>query len=885
MSHPEPEPRVASWRRYLRFWGTNVEADVDEELDFHRAMRVEDYVARGMTETDARAAVNARLGALDRVRSDCVATGNRMLRRRRRTHLVGAVRQDIGFGIRGLARRPGWSLLAVLTLGLGVGSATAVFSVVSTLVFHPIPYADAGRVVSLWRTDSASQLRRAVSWPMLNVWRARSRTLESIEPFSRRDVTLIGRGDPESMHAAFVTAEFRRFAGASLGAGRGFVADDMRPSAAPVAVISSSLAARLFGAVAAAPGKQVSVDGQPVTVVGVAAGGWALPLVAFQQSVDVWLPLTETMRTGTTAAMARLRAGVKPADATRELDELLRQAAAELPGSAGSRSLLVMPGDVPFRRSLLLLLAAVGLLLVVAVANVTHLLLARGTARQRELAIRSALGASRVRLVVLLVAESVLLAGCGGVAALVVAQLGLRALVAVRPPTLAPLDLATLDAPTLTLALAAALLSGVIAGLICAVQATRRDAGAHLRASSGTAYRRRSARALLIVAEVALSTVLLAAATLLVRTIVNLQGIAPGFDVEDLYATRFTLSPAHYPGVEQRVQFATRLLERARALPGVRGATLALGSPPAMGTDGGAWELTDGRRVQLRDGVTPAAVVRGDYFRVVQLALVSGRSFDAESDSRNEIIISRSLAERLWPGEAAVGRRVRHPDDGRTTGPTPPWMTVVGVASNTATLGFPEERDGPLVYYPTLTAAEGGVTTLIVRAARGVDPSGALRRLALELDPSSPPPAVTPVRRAMLEAVAARRFTMVLLGAFAAMAVVLTAVGLYGVISQTVAQRTREIGIRGALGGSRTQIARLVLGDSMRMCVAGLAIGVPAALWATRFARSLLFEVVSRDVLTYLVVAIGLAGVAFVASLPALIRAFRIDPQIAMRVE
>jgi putative ABC transport system permease protein len=519
-SDDDSSPRLPAWRRYVRFWGTRVDADVDDELAFHVEMRAREYVARGMNEHDARAAAMHRVGDLPTARNACLTIGHRRHRRMTRTQIVDALAQDLRYALRTLNRQRAWTTVAVVTLGLGIGASTAVFSVVNSLLLHPLAYRDADRVAMIWRVDPKSTLMLSPEFKMLEAWRAQSRTVEAIESFQTADMTLTGQGDATVLHTAAVRPSFGAFVGIAPIAGRSFVAEDVTGTGGSVALLSEALWRQRFGGAANTVGTRVTLNDKIYTVVGIVPSAFRLPTFSGDGATDVWLALGRDTRTIGGMTLARLRPGVSRETASKELDRIVQPSGLmEKFGSKEFVAKLVKPGDlVGFKSSLFLLSAAVALLLLVACANVAHLLLARGATRERELAIRTALGAGAARLARQLLTEASVLAGAGCAAGVALGYAGVRLLLVLRPRSLSELAPTQMDSRALVLAVGLSVVTGIVFGLTAAIHAVRHSTSDSLRATalSGTGVKRsHRLRSMLVVTEMALSAMLLVGAVLL----------------------------------------------------------------------------------------------------------------------------------------------------------------------------------------------------------------------------------------------------------------------------------------------------------------------------------------------------------------------------------
>jgi putative ABC transport system permease protein len=878
--------RAATWRRYLRFWGPRAASDVDDELRFHIEMRVRDYMERGMTEAEARTATAQRLGDLATRRAECLTITTRRERRMTRAQLIDAFRQDIHFALRTLGRQKGWTTVAILTLALGIGANTAVFSVVNRLLLHPLPYPHADRIAVLFQeptlgNQTGMNVMVSPRQALVRRWREGARSFEDIEPYSTGDMTLLPeRGVAASVHTASILPSFATFAGKRPLIGRSFASADITEGG-HVAMIDEGIWRGRFGGDPAVIGRVLTLDGSLYTVIGVMPASFRLPAV-FQNATDVWLPLDTHNEQVGLSTIARLRRGVTYDAAQRELDSITKRLDVAEGNRAGFRSKLIAPSQmVEFRDSLLLLTAAVALVLLIACANVAHLMLARAATRHRELAIRAALGAGKGRLVRQLLTESFVLAAAGVVGGLLVGWLGLRLLVALRPASLANLDEARMDTTTLLVTIVLGVLTGLLFGVAGAIQSARHSTHEALKAGTlSTSHSRRQnrLRGLLVVSEVALSTTLLVGASLLVRSVVRLQTMDPGFRTEGMYGMPVILPEKAYSTPASRHGFYAELVTRARMVPGVEMAMMAEGAPPTQSFLIGA--------LQLEGQPTPPAGTTGFinyngvepyYFRDMGIRLREGATFTDTSEKSAQVMVNEGFARKYWPNGSAVGKRLRTVFNGRGE-----WKTIVGVVDNAFTSGLTMEASQPMLYVPFQGLYQ---PALIVRITPGTNAIGAVRTLLPQIDRHLPPPNVINVEDAMHDSIATPRFTMLLLGAFTLLALLLAAVGLYGVLAYAVAQRTREIGIRIALGATRRAIARAILRQGVLLAAGGIVFGLAGAFWASRFLDRMLYGVPRADPLSFVAGTVLLFATAMAACVVPMRRAVGVDPLIAMRAE
>jgi putative ABC transport system permease protein len=883
--HAPNASRAATWRRYLRFWGPRAEADVDDELRFHIEMRVRDYIAGGMTEDEARAATARRLGDLATNRAECLTITTRRERRMTRAQLIDALGQDAHFAFRTLGRQKGWTAVAILTLALGIGANTAVFSVVNSLLLHPLPYPHADRVSILFQEPTqGNQTGMTVMVSprpeLVQAWRENAHLFESIEGFAHSDMTLVpARGEAATVHAASINPSLARFTDQHPLIGRSFSDADVKDG--HVALLGEGIWRSRFGSSPTVLGTPLMLDGTSYTVVGVMPSAFRLPAL-FQQSTDVWLPLDVHNDKIGMSAMARLRPGVNSGAAQRELDSITARLDVKKGSRIGFRTKLVPPSRmVSFRDSLLLLTGAVALVLLIACANVAHLLLARAATRQRELAIRAALGAGTGRLVRQLLTESLVLAGAGCVGGVAVGWLGLKTLIALRPSSLSNLDAAQMDTTTLLVAIGLGVVTGLLFGVVGAIQSARHSTHEALKASalsSSQSRRQHRLRGLLVVSEIALSTTLLVGASLLVRSVLRLQTMDPGFDPKGLYGVSIVLPEKSYESTAAKQSFYAELVTRARAVHGVESAMMAEGAPPSRNFLIGALQLEG--EAPPKAGTTAFISYNGvqpDYFRQMGIRVLQGRTFSDTTEKSTEVMVNEGFVRKFWHGENAVGRRLRIAFNNKGD-----WSTIVGVVADAYTSGLTSQASDPLLYMPFHGQFQ---PALIVRTTAGTNAIATVRSLVPAIDRHLPSPSVTNVEDAMLESIASPRFTMLLLALFTVLALVLAAVGLYGVLAYAVAQRTREIGIRIALGATRRTIARAIIGQGAVLALCGVAIGLGGAYWATKFIASMLYGVPRGDPLSFVAGALLLFATALLACLVPMRRAVAVDPLIAMRAE
>jgi putative ABC transport system permease protein len=794
---------------------------------------------------------------------------------------------NVRHALRSLRRAPAFTLAAVATLALGIGANTAIFSVVNGVLLDPLGYPDSGRLVIVWGRHTTIGQETA-SLPDFLDWRSEARSFETLAAMTHTRFNLTGSGEPEVVVGALTTAGLFRAFGVIPSVGRGFRDDEERGAAPRVAMLGEGYWRRRFGGQPQILGRQILLSGVPHTVVGIVPAALRL-----EQPVEVWTPLvtdsTRPRRADFLTVFGRLRQGVTRERAQEEMTTIARRLEARYPESNSNWGAEVvslreqMVGEI--RPALLVFLGAVGLVLLIACANVANLMLARVAGRSRELTVRSALGASRARLAGELLLESVLLGILGGGLGLLLALWGIETLRSLQPGTIPRIEEIGLDLRVVGFALALSLLTGLLFGLAPVWRLAGRDLrdglteGSRSVAGGSGVHRARSA---LILAEVALAFVLLAGAALLLRSFDRLHRVDPGFSADRVLTARVTLPRLKYADEAGWRAFGEQLLFRMRTEPGVRSAALVSDAP--LGDSPPYWSFEIQGAEAPQDGsVQDAAAFTASagYFETLRIPLVQGRFYDAtdRADGEGVVVINQAMARRFWSGRRALGARITLGDP---ADPAVRWLTVIGVAGDVRHERLSDQAY-PQIYLPFNQAPTRSMV-LAVRAE--VDPATivpAIRRSLAGIDSDLPLADVTTLEERKAASLARPRVNAAVLGGFALAALVLAAVGIYGVVAYGVVQRTRELGIRMALGAGGGPLLRMVIRQGMTPVLAGMALGLAGALAGGRVLRSLLFGVGPGDPVTFVAVTFFLVAVALAAIYLPARRAARSDPMVALR--
>ncbi|HTZ97565.1 MAG TPA: ABC transporter permease [Terriglobales bacterium] len=802
--------------------------------------------------------------------------------------------QDVRYGLRMLRKSPGFTAIAVLTLALGIGANTAIFSVVRAVLLKSLPYPEPDHLMVLDEYQEHSG-RESVAWPNFLDWQAQNQSFEALASYHDVHRTLTGYGEPVLLRCAEVSAPFFSILDVKPILGRTFTQAEDKPGAAPTALLSYGLWRNLLGGDRSVLGREITLSGESFTVVGVAPADFKY----FQQHMDVYLPIGLE---GARAAwinrenhpgllvVGRLKSGVSQKAAQNEMDTIMRRLEQQYPASNSGERALITPlfeSRISGWRTLFYtLLAAVASVLLIACVNVANLLLARATTRQKEFAVRAAIGAARGRIVRQLLTESILLALIGGSLGLAIAPQVLRPLLHLAPQDVPRLGDTTVDQNVALFTFLISALTGILFGMAPAFYSARTEVNVVMKEGSATstaARGRQKLRAGLLVSEVALAVVLVAACGLLVRSLLRAQQVNPGFEADHILALDVLLPSQQYKTEERIRTFWDQALDRVRSLPGVVSASAVM-CPPLVGTCWTSVYLVSDRPVPSQSQIPSSVFNAADpmYFRTMKIPLLAGRQFsDIDTPSSPPvIIINKTLADLWWPHESPLGKRIKQgfpQDDG-------PYREIIGVVGDLKQDG-PDAQQLPEAFEPASQSPYQAMTLVVRTQAAPLSMASDVEAAIHSVDKDLPLSAVQPMTRYLSESLSRRIFSTLLLAIFGSLALGLAALGIYGVTAYAVAQRRREIGIRMALGASRQNVLTLVLSQGLRLGLLGVAIGLAASCLLTRWMASLLFGVSSRDPITFGLVALLLSAVALLACYLPARKAAQVDPMVALRYE
>ncbi len=886
-------------RRFFRlpFKRDGIREEVDEELRFHLEMRSERYQREGLAPPDARDAAHRRFGDVEQVREEVEEMMRRRVRAMRKSDMIDNGKRDVAFAARQILRNPGFSAVAMLTIALGIGSTTAIFSVVDGILLRPLVYEQPDELVMIWadytrRDVILPDLRREwLSWPNFSDFRDEVSAVEAASTFQGWSPTLTGAGDAEQLNGAmFSHGMFSEVLAVNPTVGRGFLPEEDVPDGPAVALLSDGFWKRAYGGDPSVVGSDILLSGRPFTVVGVMPSSFKPPSFL---GTDLWTLLQFDMSNGSGRGSAFLRSVGRLADGATL--ELARSQATELGARLEQRfpeantgvgyNIYPLRFDMVHQASsaLWVLLGAVGFVLLIACVNVANLLLARGASRRSEMAVRVAMGAGRGRILNQLLTESLLMAVAGGAIGVGLAFVGTDILVSLAPSGTPRIDEVTVDGRILAVAAVATALAGLFFGALPAVRASRADPAISLReggrGDSGVTTGR--LRNTLVMGQVALALILLVGAGLLIRSFENLQGVDLGFDPVGVLTLQTQMPSARYPDAASRHAFIRPLEERLGAIPGVESVG-SVTNLPLAGFDGDVTFLVEGqpRPEPGQENAVWLRRITPNYVDAMGLELVAGRRFTiADTDDLPQVvIINQTLADDFFDGDA-VGNRinVNDPDN-------PIWREIVGVVGDIKNFGIRAESRNAM-YVPFYQISSSFMFTVVRTSLEPTSIMGAVRREVAAIDPSMAVARLQPMSDWVDESLAADRFTTTLLGGFAVVALLLAVVGLYGVVSYSVSTRLPEMGIRIALGASGGSIHGLILRWSLRLAVAGIVLGAVGAFAATRLMEGLLFGVQASDPATFALTAGVMAAATLAASMIPAIRATRVDPIKVLKAE
>lgn len=863
--------------------------ELAEELESHLQMHTEDNLRSGMTPEEARRQALIKLGGVEQAKEE--------YRSQRGLPAIETLVNDLSYGFRRLIRSPGFTAVAVLSLALGIGANTAIFTIVNAVLLRPLPYTDADKLVRIGGANlSKGRMMSSFSPQDFYDWQAGNNVFESLSACDKWSLNLTDAGEPERLDALAVSANFFQVLRAEAALGRTFLSAEDQLSATPVAILSHALWQRRFNSDPNIVGRQIILTDEAYTVIGVMPEGFRSPPLREGQLTDpeLWVPFTIDLKEWTRssrsvdAAVGRLKPGVTIEQARSEMQTIASRLERQYPESNTNQSISVDSLQESIvqksRMPLLIVLGAVGFLLLIACANVAGLLLARSTERQREIAIRMALGATRSRIIRQLLAESLMLSLLGGALGLLLALWSTNLLVVLAADLIPRVNHIETDGRVLVFTLFISFATGIAFGLAPAFHLSIPNLNETLKEGGrggSMGLRSQRLRSILVISEIALSLLLLVGAGLLARSFLRLQEVNPGFRPENLLTMYISLPGNRYMEDEQKVAFFNRVVTGVRSLPGVGQASVVSILPISENFDRFGI-VVEGQPAQPL-GVSPEADryrIGPDYFSTMSIPLIAGRVFNERDRAQSSpvVIINETLARRYWPGESAVGKRIK---GARTEDP---WLEVVGVVVDVKQYGL-DTAPTLQVYLPQDQSPTLHMT-LVVRT--GPNPGSyfkAVREKIWEIDRSQPVYNIRTMEQLLSNSVTQRRFSMTLLGLISTMALILSCVGLYGVISYTVTQRAHEIGIRIALGARSWDVLKMVLGQGAALTITGICIGLVSSYAMTKMLNKLLFEVAATDSLTYLSVSLLILLVSLLSCFLPARRAMKVDPMVALRHE
>ncbi|MGB9336860.1 MAG: ABC transporter permease [Candidatus Acidiferrales bacterium] len=887
---------MLAWLRALtsrtRAWLSprHVDQDFTHELEAHLDMLTDENIRRGMPPEQARRAARIRLGGLTQLQET-----NRELHG---LPILETFLQDTRFALRMLRKNLGFTAVAVLTLALGIGANTAIFSVVYAVLLKPLPYANSEQLFNVYEMQSQEKTAKT-GWSYLNFaeLREQNHVFTEVAGSQQHQLTLTGRGEPTVVNTSVITPELLSLFGATPLAGRIFSSDDGKPGAPAVVVLGENLWRNSLAADPNIIGSSINLDKRAFTVIGILPASFRYPRIT--DTEQLWIPLVQDPLFGSfmdrraghwLQVTGRLKPGISITQAQAELDAIAASLAKEFPeensGWAAGMSPLQEMIVGKMKSPLFVLLGAVGLVLLIACANIANLLLTRATSRAREIAVRSALGAGRARIIRQLLSETAVLGLLGGAAGIVLAYWGVHALSSLLPQSLPQVNAIRVDNSVLTFALLLSIIASCAFGLAPAFFAANSDLQSSLREGGGRAGEsrtRRRARSFLAAAEIALAMVLLVAAGLLLRSFAKLMSVNPGFDARNIVQADVSLPRYQYSTAQQWSVFAGELLARIQTQPGMHDSAIVVPRPISDGQVNLGFDIVGEPPSSAAASRTADYVsVSPEYFRVMGIPLLAGRDFDQRDilGAPRVTLISEALARLYFPNQDPLGKWLAFslpPDTGAP-------REIVGIVGDVRDVSL-GQAPGPEMYVPYAQSPFWGANFVVKSSLSPASVAAAFRQVVRKIDKDLPVTDVSLMPELIDASAAQPRFRTYLLTLFAAMALVLAATGIFGVISYSVACRRNEIGIRMALGASRSAILRMVLRETLSLTLAGLALGIPCALAASRLVAHLLFNVSTYDPATLTTVAVALAAVAAAAGYIPARRAMRVDPIRALRYE